>query len=80
MTAGELAEILGALQLDPFDLGALLNHDQRTVRKWLDGSTRIPPTAAILLRLLMDGTITVDHVRTASSPRDRRRRPPAAAK
>jgi hypothetical protein len=43
----------------------LTERDPRTVRKWVAGTNRIPPEAAILLRLMLAGKITADDVNGA---------------
>jgi hypothetical protein len=40
----------------------LTERDPRTVRKWVAGTNRIPPEAAILLLLMLAGKITADDV------------------
>jgi DNA-binding transcriptional regulator YdaS (Cro superfamily) len=40
----------------------LTERDPRTVRKWVAGTNRIPPEAAILLRAMLEGKLTQEDV------------------
>jgi DNA-binding transcriptional regulator YdaS (Cro superfamily) len=68
MTPHELRTIL--MKLDPIgtqeQLAHLIGRKPRTVRHWLAGSRKISPEAAILLRLLLAGKISVTDIERAS--------------
>jgi DNA-binding transcriptional regulator YdaS (Cro superfamily) len=68
MAPNELRGIL--MKLDPIgtqqQLAALLGRRPRTLRRWLAGTRAIPPEAAILLRLLLAGRITIMDIERAS--------------
>jgi DNA-binding transcriptional regulator YdaS (Cro superfamily) len=68
MTPGELRTIL--MKLDPLGtqerMAHLLGRKPRTIRHWLAGSRKVSPEAAILLRLLVAGRITITDIERAS--------------
>ena len=40
-----------------------LRCDDKTMRRWISGETRVPATASILLQLLLAGKITIEDIR-----------------
>lgn len=74
MTPDELRDALATMGMPQTGLGELLGHDGRVVRSWIAGKSAVPPTAAIVVRLLASGRITAADVQTAARPHDRQRR------
>jgi DNA-binding transcriptional regulator YiaG len=68
MTPDELRRILMALDMTQQRAARLLGRDQRTVRHWVAGDRAVPPEAAIVLRLLARGQITVAEIEAAATP------------
>jgi DNA-binding transcriptional regulator YdaS (Cro superfamily) len=68
MTPKELRTIM--MRLDPIgtqqQLAHLLGRTPRTLQRWLAGTRAISPEAAILLRLLARGRITITDIERAS--------------
>jgi transcriptional regulator with XRE-family HTH domain len=62
MTSAELRAILDQLQITQRATARLLGHHRRSMEKWATGDRRIPPTVAILLRLLAAARITADDI------------------
>lgn len=68
MSAREFCAALEKLGLDEGELyhgivqlteaAELLNANDRTVRRWASGHSRVPPGVAIVLRLLVRGDVT----------------------
>lgn len=51
MTHHELRDALSALNISQVELGRLLDTQDRTVRRWVSGSTPVPGPVAVLVRL-----------------------------
>jgi DNA-binding transcriptional regulator YiaG len=66
MTPDELSRTLMRLDLTQTRLAALLGHDPRTVRSWVAGRYPVPKSAAIVLRLLARGLITIAQIEAAA--------------
>ncbi len=65
MTPDQFRGALDHLDLTQVGTADLFGVNPRTVRDWVSGETRIPETAAILLRLMVAGKLTVDDVESA---------------
>ena len=65
MTPDELRANLIVLGLTQRQLAALLGRGRRTVEHWVAGSRGIPPEAAILIRLLASGKLTIADIEAA---------------
>ena len=74
MTPDQFRTALEAAGLSYAAASRLFGHDERTVRKWAMGEAAMAPTAAILVRLLESGKITVVDIAEAGSDGDRRTR------
>jgi len=46
-------------------MGRLFGHGGRTERQWIAGDRKIPPTVAVLLRLMLRGKITAADIKRA---------------
>jgi plasmid maintenance system antidote protein VapI len=66
MSPDELSRILMALDMTQQRCAKLLGRDDRTVRYWIAGDRGISPEAAIILRLLARGRITVAEIEAAT--------------
>lgn len=66
MSPDELVHALHALKLSQEGAARLIGHTGRGMRRWIAGDRSIPPTVAILIRLLVSGKITPDDVREAA--------------
>ena len=63
MTADEFRTALARLQLGQQEAGRLFGcKHPRTVQRYALDERNVPPTLAILLQLLLDGTITIADV------------------
>jgi hypothetical protein len=62
MTPAQLQAALNELGLTQQQGARLFRHDERTVRRWIAGDCGLPQGIAILLQLLLAGTITVADV------------------
>jgi hypothetical protein len=65
MTSAELRAILGQLKITQGAAARLLGHHSRSMERWTAGDRQIPPTLAIVLRLLAAGRITADDIERA---------------
>ena len=65
MTANQYRAALAKLGLSQREAGRLLEVDERTSRRWALDERPIPQMAAILLRLLAAGKITVKDIEAA---------------
>lgn len=65
MTANQFRTALDRLGLSQLGAARLFGADGRTARRWALGERSIPPTVAILLRLLSAGKITTDDIDSA---------------
>jgi DNA-binding transcriptional regulator YdaS (Cro superfamily) len=65
MTSSELRAILDQLHITQRAAARLLGHHRRSMEHWVRGDRQIPPTLAIVLRLLAAGRITVDDIERA---------------
>ncbi len=65
MTANQFRAALDRLGLSQLEAARILDANGRTVRRWALGERSIPTGAAILLRLMVAGKITVKDVETA---------------
>jgi DNA-binding transcriptional regulator YdaS (Cro superfamily) len=59
VTAQQYQSHLKRLGLDRFDAKRLFGCDSRTAERWWYGETKVPPTVAILLKLLTSGKISL---------------------
>lgn len=58
MTPTQFKKALSDLHLNSMDAASILQCADRSVRRWAAGDRAIPPTVAILLRLLLGGRIS----------------------
>jgi len=66
MTPDQIQAALNELGLTQQQAAKLFRHNERTMRRWIAGDVGISQGIAILLQMLVDGTITVADVqRTA---------------
>jgi hypothetical protein len=65
MTSAELRVILDQFHLTQGAAARFLGHHRRSMEKWAAGDRQIPPTVAIVLRLLPAGRITADDIEWA---------------
>lgn len=65
MTANQYRAALAKLGLSQREAGRLLEVDERTSRRWALDERAIPQMAAILLRLLVAGKVTVKDIEAA---------------
>ena len=65
MTSNQFRSTLDRLGLSQLGAARLFGADGRTVRRWALGERSIPPTVAILLRLLVVGKITPGDIEAA---------------
>lgn len=66
MTPEDIKAALNQLGLTSHEAGHLFRHDERTIRRWLSDERGVPQGIAILLQMLVNGTITVADVQRAS--------------
>lgn len=62
MTAAQFRAALARLKLSQLGAARLFGADGRTARRWALGERSIPETVAILLRLMVLGVITSQHI------------------
>lgn len=62
MTSSELRSALEALTLSQVKLSQVIGLDPRTVRRWVLGETPIPSPACKLVRLMVTGVVSPEHV------------------
>ena len=62
MTANQFRTALSRLKLSQLGAARLFQADGRTARRWALGERSIPPTVAILLKLMLAGKITADDI------------------
>lgn len=65
MTGEELRAVLTKLGLSQLAAGKLLVKNGRTIRRWVQDGINDDPVAAVLLRLLAAGKVTVADVERA---------------
>ena len=63
MTANQFRTALDRLHLSQLEAARLFKSNDRTVRRWAIGERGVPPTVAILLKLMLSGKITADDLR-----------------
>lgn len=69
MTPTQFQAAIDRLDLSQRGLAAIFGRNERTSRAWASGQSAINPEAAILLRLMLAGKITVDDIKAAKRPR-----------
>lgn len=69
MTAKQFRAALDRLGLSQAAAANLVGADPRTGRRWALDERAVPECVAILLRLLIDGKITVEDIERAKRPR-----------
>jgi transcriptional regulator with XRE-family HTH domain len=67
MTATQFREALERLGLSQIGAARLFGADARTARRWALGEVGVPPTVAILLRLMLRGKVTAAEIAAAQS-------------
>ena len=65
MTDDEFRAAIQSLDLPDTDAGRVLGCDPRTIRRWMSGERSVPEAIAKLVRLMLDGTLTVEEVENA---------------
>jgi transcriptional regulator with XRE-family HTH domain len=65
MTANQFRAALNRLGLTQLGAARLFDADGRTARRWALGERSIPPTVAILLRLLVAGKVSAEDIEAA---------------
>ena len=63
MTANQFRAALDRLGLSQLEAARLFKSNDRTVRRWAIGERSVPPTVAIMLKLMLAGKITADDLR-----------------
>lgn len=58
MTANQFRAALDRLKLSQLGAARLFNSNDRTVRRWAIGERGVPPTVAILVKLMLVGKIS----------------------
>jgi DNA-binding transcriptional regulator YiaG len=66
MSPEQIEAALAKLGLTQQQAARLFRHDERTMRRWIGGDRGIPQGIAILLRLLLAGTISIADVQAAA--------------
>ena len=66
MTANQFRSALSRLELSQLGAARLFGVNGRTVRRWALGEISVPEDKATLLRLLLDGKITIEDVQPSS--------------
>jgi DNA-binding transcriptional regulator YiaG len=72
MSAAEFRKALEQSQLSKVQFAFAIGADGRTVRRWADGSRRIPPIASGVLRLMLAEDIGFRQMRQAVTGRPER--------
>lgn len=62
MTANQFRAALDRLELSQLGAARLFGTGERTPRRWASGDAAIPESAAILLRLMMAGKVTIEDI------------------
>ena len=62
MTANQFRAALDRLKLSQLGAARLLGADGRTARRWAGGERSIPPTVAIVLKIMLAGKITATDI------------------
>lgn len=62
MTASQFRSALNRLELSQLGAARLFGADGRTARRWALGERGVPPTVAILLKLMLAGKISADDI------------------
>jgi hypothetical protein len=62
MTATQYRAALAELALSQSAAARLFGAAGRTSRRWAWGERAVPPTVAILLRLMLDGHLTIEQI------------------
>ena len=62
MTAKQFQAALDRLKLSQLGAARLFGADGRTARRWASGERSIPPTVAILIKLMLAGKIKPDDI------------------
>lgn len=65
MTANQFRAALDKIGLSQLGAARLFHAGERTPRRWASGEAAVPPTVAVLLRLLVAGKITTMDIEAA---------------
>jgi hypothetical protein len=68
LSVAEFRATLGALGIAQHRVAQLFGVGPRSVRRWRDGTRRVPVGVSIVFRLLATGAVTVDQVEQAAVP------------
>jgi DNA-binding transcriptional regulator YiaG len=63
MTTNQLRKALTTLGITQIALAKALKADERTVRNWVGGRSKVPTFIVILVNLMLDGKITLEDIR-----------------
>jgi DNA-binding transcriptional regulator YdaS (Cro superfamily) len=63
MTTNQFRRALTMLGVTQVGLAKALKVDERTVRNWVGGRSKVPPLIVILVNLMLDGKITLEDIR-----------------
>lgn len=75
LTPRQFKAAIKALGLSQGRAAKLCGYYSGTAKKWASGGRKVPEPVAILLRLMLDGTLTVEQLESAADPiRHRRKR------
>ena len=66
MSPAELHDAMSRLGLSQIGAASLLRVNVRTVRRWQDGDVPVPFAVAVVLRMLVDGRLTLRDVCSAT--------------
>jgi transcriptional regulator with XRE-family HTH domain len=65
MTANQFRAALDRLKLSQLGAARLFNSNDRTVRRWAIGERGVPPTVAILVKLMLAGKVSATDIEDA---------------
>lgn len=65
MTANQFKKLLKELGFTQLHTADLLKRDARTVRRWIEGTTKVPADVGLALKLLQTGHLTEQLIRDA---------------
>ncbi len=66
MTPAELHDAMRRLGLSQIGAASLLRVNVRTIRRWQDGDAPVPFVVALVLRMLLDGRLTLRDISSSA--------------
>jgi DNA-binding transcriptional regulator YiaG len=66
VTPAELQDTMRRLGLSQIGAASLLRVNVRTVRRWQDGDVPVPFAVAVVLRMLVDGRLTLRDISSSA--------------